>query len=499
MTMKLSKFVGISVLLLVAIVLICEASETDQLKFEEMLKQPEEHWYDLTMMGMKIGYMHIYLEKTEYQGEEMIRSRTDMVMQFKGFGNNMKIEMNRIEYSDSNFKPRYFVLTSNESGEKKVEGKIKDNVAYMKTTLNGQTTESEIAVPENTISDTVAVNYLLSKDQLKIGEKLNYNTFSFDLLQSIKTELSVVDEASLMYQSEEKQVYILEQELDIMGGITARLWITPDGTTYKSATDMMGLSMVATKTDRETALDAVEEVDLVLKTRIIPTGKKPKRNAARFVASVQLSEGSLKEAIMTRDHQKLALNSERSGTLSVEIPEIEDGNCVDLPVEDSELQTFLSPTAFIEAAHPNIRAKAVEILDGESNSWRAAKKLSTWVYKSIRNKKLSGGFNSSLKTLESLSGDCTEHTVLLIAMARSVGIPARICSGLVFSKDAFYYHFWPEVYVGTWVQMDPTLGQIIADANHIQLQGNILESGTMVEFTEGVFRTLNQLEIEIVE
>ena len=33
--------------------------------------------------------------------------------------------------------------------------------------------------------------------------------------------------------------------------------------------------------------------------------------------------------------------------------------------------------------------------------------------------------------------------------------------------------------------MDPTLGQEIADANHIQLQGGILESGTMFEFTEG--------------
>ena len=103
-----------------------------------------------------------------------------------------------------------------------------------------------------------------------------------------------------------------------------------------------------------------------------------------------------------------------------------------------------SATAFIEATHPDIREKAVEILDGEINSWRAAKKLNTWVYKSIRNKELSGGYSSSLKTLESLSGDCTEHTVLLIAMARSVGIPARICAGLASLGDAFNYHFWAE-------------------------------------------------------
>ena len=331
---------------------ICEAGEAEQMKFEEMLEHPEEHWYDLTMMGMKIGYMHIYLEKTEYQGEEMIRGRTDIVMQIKGFGKEMKIEINRVEYADSNFMPRYFVQTSNESGEKKVEGKIKDNVAYMKTTLNGQITESEIAVPEGTISDAVAVNYLLSKDQLKIGEKLNYHTFNFDFLQSVKTELSVVDEASLTYQSEEKQVYILEQKMDIMGGIDTRLWVTRDGTAYKSATDMMGVPFVATKTDRDTALGAIEEVDIVLRIRIVPTGKKPKRGASRFVANVQLSQGSLDETIMTNSRQKLEVSSDRSGKLSIEIPKVEEDNCVDLPIQNPEFQPFLSGTAFIESAHP---------------------------------------------------------------------------------------------------------------------------------------------------
>ena len=46
---------------------------------------------------------------------------------------------------------------------------------------------------------------------------------------------------------------------------------------------------------------------------------------------------------------------------------------------------------------------------------------------------------------------------------------------------------------------DPTLGQLVAVANHIQVGGGILESDTMLEFTEGVFRTVNQLAIEIVE
>ena len=107
-----------------------------------------------------------------------------------------------------------------------------------------------------------------------------------------------------------------------------------------------------------------------------------------------------------------------------------------------------------------------------------------WVYDKIWNKNLKVGFGTAKQTLASLEGDCTEHTVLFIALARAVGIPSRICAGLVYQRDAFYYHFWPEVYVGKWVSMEPTLGQIQADATHIQLAGGKLESESALEFGE---------------
>ena len=478
---------------------IGDAVESEKVENNESTKYPQEHWYNLSMQGQKIGYMRLYLEKAEYQGEEMLRSKTDMMMQLKGLGRIMKIETNRVEYLDADLKPRYFVSTSNEIGLKQTEGKIKDGVVYITTTLNETTTESEIQIPADTISDTVAIENLMSKKDLKIGENLKYTTFSFDLLQPIKAEMSVIDEVPYTYQTEEIPVYVLEQKLEFMGGITTRMWVSDDGTLYKTSTDMMGQSYVASKTDRETALGAVEVVDIVLKTRIVPTGNRPKRGAKQFVANVQLTKGELQKAILTDSRQKLELDSERVGTLTIKIVDVDEANCPKLPIQDKELQEFLSETVYIESEHPDIHAKAVEILDGESNSWRAAKKLSNWVYKSVKEKSLSGGYSSALSTLKTGAGDCTEHTVLMIAMARSVGIPARICSGIVFMRNAFYYHFWPEVYVGTWVQMDPTIGQIVADANHIQLAGKVLESNTMIEYTEGVFRTLNQLEIAVVE
>ena len=464
---------------------------------ENMSQNPQEHWYNLTLMNTKIGYMHISTDKTEYQEEEVDRHKVDMVMNFKALGTDVTLEITRVEYTGPDLMPRHFLSTSNESGLKQVEGHIVDGVAHIKTTLNGETTESEVPVPPDTISEHTGVESLFQQG-LKIGDKRNFHIFSFDLLKPVKTEIEVEGQDTLTYQSEEKQVYVLRQTLDMMNGITAKVWLDSDGVNYRTEVPMMGFSMVTTKTDKETALGGTEEVDVVLKTRILPSGKRPIPKAKNFKAEVKLPSGNIADAIMSNSQQTLEVTSEKEGSLSIQVPTVAAEDCPDLPIQDAEGE-FLGASAYIQTDAPAIRAKTEEILDTEVNSWRAAEKLCQWVHAAITEKKMSGGFGSSLTALESLSGDCTEHTVLFIALARAAGIPARICSGIVYAKDAFYYHFWPEVYVGKWVQMDPTLGQTIADANHIQLGGSTVESDNLMEFAEGVFRTLNQLEIAIVE
>ena len=472
------------------------AADEKQGTFENMLNHPQEHWYNLTLMNTKIGYMHTATEGTEYQGEQAARNKTDIVMNFKALGSEITVEITRVEYIGSDLMPRHFLSTSNESGLKQIEGRIVDGIAYVKTTLNGETTESEIPVPSDTISEYTGVASLLTQQELKIGDKRTFHMFVFDVLKPVKTEIEILGEEPFTYQSEEKQVYVLKQTMDMMNGITAKLWIDTDGVNYRTEVPLMGLSMVTTKTDKETAVGGIEEVDVVLKTRILPSGELPSPKAKHLEAEVKLSTGSIAEVVMSTARQQLEVNTTHAGKLSIQVPLIIAEDCLDLPIQNVEGE-FLAASAYIQANHPDIQAKTKEILENEVNSWRAAEKLCRWVYAAINDKKISGGFASSLTALQSLSGDCTEHTVLFIALARAAGIPARICSGIVFAKDAFYYHFWPEVYVGEWVQMDPTLDQVIADANHIQLGGSTLESDNLMEFAEDVFHTINQLEIVI--
>ena len=90
---------------------------------------------------------------------------------------------------------------------------------------------------------------------------------------------------------------------------------------------------------------------------------------------------------------------------------------------------------------------------------------------------------SAREVLRTKVGDCNEHTALYVAMARAVGIPARIAVGLAYSRGAFYYHAWPEVYLevagacperrqrveGSGCRSIPTFNQFPADATHVRL------------------------------
>ena len=77
-------------------------------------------------------------------------------------------------------------------------------------------------------------------------------------------------------------------------------------------------------------------------------------------------------------------------------------------------------------------------------------------------------------------------------MARALALPARTAVGLVHVNGAFYYHAWPEVWLGEWVAVDPTFGQYPADASHIRFV-----VGGLAQQVE-IVRLIGNLHIEVL-
>ncbi len=135
--------------------------------------------------------------------------------------------------------------------------------------------------------------------------------------------------------------------------------------------------------------------------------------------------------------------------------------------------------------------KAYQIRERNRDPRQVAELLNTWVHTSVKDR-ITFGPPDALKVLETLSGDCNEHTQLYVALARSLGIPARIAAGLAYVDGKFYYHAWPEVYLRDWVAVDPTFGQFPADAAHLRFI-----VGGLGRQTE-LLRLMGNLKIDVV-
>ena len=135
------------------------------------------------------------------------------------------------------------------------------------------------------------------------------------------------------------------------------------------------------------------------------------------------------------------------------------------------LSEYLEATEEIQADHARIRSRARRIVRRKRDPVEQARAVNRWVYRHVEGAEFSN-YETALDVLVHLEGDCTEHALLFVALCRAAGLPAREVSGLVYAgpaERAFGMHRWAQVYVGAWVDVDPTLNQFPADATHIVL------------------------------
>ncbi|MEJ2721379.1 MAG: transglutaminase-like domain-containing protein [bacterium] len=139
----------------------------------------------------------------------------------------------------------------------------------------------------------------------------------------------------------------------------------------------------------------------------------------------------------------------------------------------ASLREFLEPQPFIESDDSVLAAKAREITEGSKDAWDAAKRLSAWVSENIAYA-IPGG-STARKTYDIRAGECGAHSFLLAAFCRSVGIPARVVWGCMYTPQnggSFGQHGWNEIYMGKagWVPVDATATEIdFVDSGHIRI------------------------------
>lgn len=265
-------------------------------------------------------------------------------------------------------------------------------------------------------------------------------------------------------------------ELDFAGMRTTS-WVTDTGEVVREVSPM-GLLTIRESAERATvmAVPGRVQTDLLRAAAVVPVGDLPfdePRNVERL--RVRLEGADLSGPDLTGAGQ----------TVDGDILEIVDPKILQPGPADPDAARHLAPEPFIESDAPEIRAEA-EIAVGDATDRRVQAERLTRYVNGLLDKKPTMSLPSARDVLRTKIGDCNEHTALYVAMARSIGIPARIAVGLAFVRGAFYYHAWPEVYLdegdgrGLWLPVDPTFNQFPADATHVRLARGGLDKQTAI-------------------
>jgi hypothetical protein len=140
---------------------------------------------------------------------------------------------------------------------------------------------------------------------------------------------------------------------------------------------------------------------------------------------------------------------------------------------DSERQRYLRPNAWVQSDFPELKAFANRYGQGRTQK-ETMDNLVTAVQNHMTGPVDYLGYASAAEAFRTRAGDCTEFAVLLAALARAKGFPARIAYGLVYAdrfsgkKDVFSPHAWVQVWTGTrWQSYDAGIGSF--DATHLAL------------------------------
>lgn len=413
-----------------------------------LLQADKKRWMGIYLKGKKIGFVssRFHEEIDGYAVHEEIK------MRFMILGTLQDIHSTTNVSLSPDFKIRSFRFTMDKAQDIKIKGVIQNKILILDIETAGNKSRQEIQLNETPQIPLTVIPYLLRKG-IKSGMRARFPVFDPTTLSTKNMLVDVVGKEKILLNNNEVDAFKIRGDLN---GIPLMMWIDEQGDVLKEE-GLMGFTLVAEPMAEAMKLlvSSSEISDLITQT-VIP-----------FNIKLPHDISYLKVRLRGIDFEGLELSGGRQ-TIKGDILEImkEDINVsskgvseryLSLPIYGLKIQQFLKDSPFIQSKNPRIVNLANEITRGEKDPLSAGRLLWAWVFKNIE-KTPSITIPSAIDVLNTRKGDCNEHTALYTALARSIGLPTRISVGLVYKDSHFYYHAWPEIFVGRWIAIDPTLG-----------------------------------------
>lgn len=450
-----------------------------------------DDWSGIYYKGSKIGFNHARVKV----GQGAIDVHTKMYFRLKSGQDDQSTILTQDTTLTPDLRLKDFVLLQEIMGKRQeVVGRVEGSKLILEVSGRGFNRKQTMDFPSGIYpSTTIWLNIM--KDGFEVGKKGKFNLFIEAFRMVMPMTYEILRKETIQFDGKNVETFVVQQKFS---GMTTTLWTNAEGDVLRelSLTDFESLresKEVATRLgDQPMSVSSFITLSLVKIKRPIASPD----NKGRL--KLRLSNVHGPKSI-PQDRRQKVLKTEKNGeesyttTLLIEREPRTPVKRVSLPVPTSRHKDYLKDAPEIQVQHPMVRTLSRDLVGGQKDAWQAAKVISTWVYDNL-DKVLVDSF-TALDALHDRRGECQSHTNLFTALSRAAGIPTKVVNGLVYSREfkGFLYHAWPEVWVGEWRALDPTLGQNYVDATHIKLsEGNYAGALKLMEF-------IGQVNIELLE
>ncbi|MCP3899676.1 MAG: hypothetical protein GY707_08200 [Desulfobacteraceae bacterium] len=455
-----------------------------------------DSWMRILVNGSPVGYSYtkMEVEKSDPVNHYKIENALNFSINLAGFNQNINIKTKSVLNNIYQLQKFYFNIKSQGYSLKITGRKIKEEIFEITTRTDNTSFTKKVKIPEDVVIYSPMTEMAMKK--LKPGQKLSILTFDPVTMSKANIMFTGVKKEKITIEDKEYNTNLISIN---MKGAVSKLWLdsstgqpvrqsTPFGWTMEKSTSTLALKSIKRSDSKK---------DILKNLAIKPTGLPVDPFADKI--RLKLKNVDLQKIKFESDRQKILSSNEIETELIVV-----NGNSKEFfkneTITDTVLEKALESTAAIQSNNPKMIKVAKQIVSKlDKNSLKEnynkakAEAIYKWVFNNVK-KELTISLPSSLDVLHTMKGDCNEHTYLFTALARAAKIPARIITGLAYTKGRFYYHAWPAVYIDNkWYEMDPTWGQVYVDTTHIAIVKG--EIGNQFQ----LLSLMGQLKIEIAE
>lgn len=444
-----------------------------------------DRWMKISFQGKPIGYTHTSVDVDEANGANQYRINNRTILALTIMGNRQRIAVNADAVVDALYKLTSFSFDLTSTGYAIHVNGVRKQGSFFDITIKGlgSTQHFSISIPEGAVIYSPMTEMTLKS--LNPGNQAIIQIFNPVTLTAQNVTIRALRHESLFHLNKATPTTVLAAKVD---GMETLSWIDSNGLMLKQETPF-GWTIEDCDAKEALASGARQGTDDMLTALAVPIQGATARLSSESSVTLRLTGPSfLREDLRTQRQTVVSLDS-NSVEVVVRAEELPRGcSKAEIPLN---LSRWLVSTPFIQAQDSRLIKKAQEITGAWTNSMEAAMAIYQWVYTQVE-KKPTVSLPSALDVLARPEGDCNEHTYLFTGLARAAGLPCKVRVGLTLHQGQFYYHAWPSVYVGEWLDMDPTRGLPAVNAGYLSLiEGELAEQMKLMS-------VIGKLKVEIV-